>query len=212
MDKVCRFSVEEWIADWLNISAKQEWLPLVVEFNKLNNAYREPHRSYHTQKHIEECFRQFELLRAYSKFSTEIRFAIWFHDVVYDTHRNDSEARSASWAAAVMEKQNVSAEIISRVENLILATKDHSGSHDSDVGIFMDVDLSILGAAPESFERYENEIRMEYSWVSRSEYRSKRLAIMKSFLARERIFCTEEFYKRYESRARKNILNLIGKL
>ena len=57
--------------------------------------YSEPHRHYHTLAHIVVCQ---ELLSATDHASLELRLAIVYHDIIYDTHRSDNEAESAKLA------------------------------------------------------------------------------------------------------------------
>ena len=52
-----------------------------------------------------------------------IEAAIWFHDVVYDTHRTDNERLSAEWAGRVLTAAGVPGPTISRVQELVLATE-----------------------------------------------------------------------------------------
>jgi predicted metal-dependent HD superfamily phosphohydrolase len=71
--------------------------------------------------------------------------------------------------------------------------------------VVVDIDLSILGAPPETFDAYQEAIREEYSWVPGFLYRRKRKKILRSFLTRDRIFTTDFFFGRYEERARQNL-------
>jgi len=76
----------------------------------------------------------------------------------------------------------------------------------------VDVDLSILGAAPERFDQYERQVREEYAWVPDFLSRRERKAILKEFLARPRIFRSVHFRDRYEQQARSNIERSLGRL
>ena len=51
---------------------------------------------------------------------TEIRWALLFHDAIYDARRNDNEARSADWACRVMQELQRPDDEIARVRNMIL--------------------------------------------------------------------------------------------
>jgi predicted metal-dependent HD superfamily phosphohydrolase len=82
----------------------------------------------------------------------------------------------------------------------------------ADAEIVVDVDLSILGAAPERFEEYERQIRAEYRWVPGFLFRRKRAKILQEFLARPRIFSTQTFIDRYEQQARANIARSLTRL
>jgi predicted metal-dependent HD superfamily phosphohydrolase len=81
-----------------------------------------------------------------------------------------------------------------------------------DAALFLDMDLSILGAPKAAFDSYEAAVRREYAWVDDKAWRSGRAAVLKKFLARPHIFHTEAFRKRFEAEARKNIQRSIAAL
>lgn len=156
----------------------------------------------------------FESLKDKTQDHNAIRFAIWFHDVVYDTKKNDNEEESAGLAAEMLHKLQVNMETIECVRDIILATKDHNGQNLSyDAKLFLDMDLAILGASEEVYTEYSKAIRGEYSWASESMYRSGRKKVLRNFIERERIYFDDEMKARYEEQARKNIsreLNSLG--
>jgi predicted metal-dependent HD superfamily phosphohydrolase len=71
--------------------------------------------------------------------------------------------------------------------------------------VFLDLDLSILGASEDDYDDYTKLIREEYSCYSAEEYRNGRIKVLKGFLNRERLYFTDYFHKKYEVRARENI-------
>ena len=74
------------------------------------------------------------------------------------------------------------------------------------------MDLAILGAEPAIFDAYEKAVRLEYGWVEEPMWRAGRSAVLKTFLARPRIFHTAEFQKRFEAQARHNIQRSLAAL
>ena len=80
------------------------------------------------------------------------------------------------------------------------------------IGIFLDADLSILGASAADFQDFEDKIRKEYHMYSDADYAAGRIKVMSSFLDRPFIYFTREISECLEMRARKNILNLINTL
>jgi predicted metal-dependent HD superfamily phosphohydrolase len=98
------------------------------------------------------------------------------------------------------------------VVELVMATKSHEVSVDTEAGLMVDVDLSILGRDEKRFREYEQQIRREYEWVPETVFASKRVDILHRFLARERIFATEWFRNKYERQARQNLEAAISKL
>lgn len=67
-----------------------------------------------------------------------------------------------------------------------------------------------MQSPPDRFREYHEGIRREYALVPDLIYNLKRKQALKRFLARERIFLTEEFRERYETQARENLAWAIG--
>jgi predicted metal-dependent HD superfamily phosphohydrolase len=75
------------------------------------------------------------------------------------------------------------------------------------------MDLAILGADPESFWQYEENIRKEYAWVSESSFRKpRRIEILRGFLNRKYIYYHEEYRGMFEQKARLNLKQAVAKL
>ena len=51
---------------------------------ELMNAWAEPHRHYHDQRHLRECLAFWARWRGLSFRSGEVAMAVWFHDAIYD--------------------------------------------------------------------------------------------------------------------------------
>lgn len=71
--------------------------------------------------------------------------------------------------------------------------------------LFLDLDLSILGAPEDEYDAYSRDIRREYIHYPWDAYRTGRTAILNNFLTRDSLFFTEHFHYRYEIRAHNNI-------
>jgi predicted metal-dependent HD superfamily phosphohydrolase len=198
-----------WDATWRALGA----VPAPgTTFDELVVAYSESGRFYHTLKHLEECFWHFDSAKRLARIPAEIEIAIWFHDAIYDTRRNDNEENSAAWAANVIRDSRLPLEVAERIANLILATTHKAKPDSADISLFVDVDLSILGASAERFDDYEKQIRQEYAWVPENEFRQGRTKLMRGILARERIYSTDFFQNRLEAAARANVMRSLSKL
>jgi predicted metal-dependent HD superfamily phosphohydrolase len=163
-------------------------------------------RVYHNLSHIAEMLRLINSYREQVQDYESVCFAVWFHDAVYDTRRSDNEDQSAEFAERTLPELLAPPEVINRTTKLILATKKReAGKLDSDVGVFLDADLSILGAHEQVYLKYSEAIRREYQWVPLSLYRKKRRQILESFLTRERIYFTQEMHTRLEAQAKRNL-------
>lgn len=172
-------------------------------YHTLTRAYGENTRHYHNQQHIADCLSEFDSARHLAKKPDLIEFALWFHDVVYDTHATNNEEQSAAMASRCLEAAGRT-DIAEQISALIIATKLHKTT-DGDASLMVDVDLSILGADEAHFTNYETAIRNEYSWVPQEVFNSKRAEILQRFLDRQRIYATDHFAHKYELQARRNL-------
>lgn len=181
-------------------------------FDELVTGYAAPHRAYHNLHHIVFCLAQLAAVRGLAVQPAAIEAAIWFHDAIYDPQHADNEERSAAWASSALAGAGVDGAVGQRVADLIVATKHDRPPTDDDMALLLDIDLAILGQPPAVFEQYEQAIRQEYDWVAEEQFRRRRAAILQGFLNRERIYCTEPFYVRYEQQAHRNLAQSIERL
>ena len=171
--------------------------------------YAEPHRAYHVLAHIERCLDELDRVRHLAADPDAIEAALWFHDAIYETDRRDNEERSARLADEALAEAGVDAARRTRIADLILATR-HDAPPDAagraaDERLVADIDLAILGAEPEDFDRYEAAIRREFAVVPAELFRAGRTSILRRFLNRRAIYATDEFRTRYEAQARTNL-------
>lgn len=184
---------------------------------ELTALYLAPDRHYHGIRHIEALLALLGAHRQAFADPEAAEAAIWFHDAIYDSRRKDNETASAALAADRL-KAHVDAPRLARIVRMIEATATHEvpefedGTARQDAALFLDMDLSILGAPAEVFEAYEAAVRREYGWVSDADWRAGRAAVLKNFLARPRIFHTDIFAEFFEAPARENMARSLAKL
>ncbi|HET9913128.1 MAG TPA: hypothetical protein VFQ13_14630 [Anaerolineales bacterium] len=200
---------DRWKRLWLRLHV--DLVPQLV-FDELIQAYSSTDRFYHNLTHIHSCFSIFDQTKFLAVHPEEVELAIWFHDAIYDTRRDDNEQKSAEWAEKIISQFGLSSSATERVSGLILATRHRAEVWDTDAQLVVDVDLSILGADPETFWRYEENIRKEYAWVPESLFRSKRAEILRSFLNREYIYYHKQYRGMFEEKARSNLKQAVAKL
>ena len=181
-------------------------------FSRLVQCYSEPHRKYHTMQHLQECFAHLDSVRSFAEHANEVELALWFHDAIYDTRRNDNEERSADWARDTALAAGLGDDRASRIHQLVMATRHNAVPVGRDAAVLVDVDLAILGAEVERFDEYEVQVRAEYSWVPGLLYRRGRRKILQEVARRESIYSTEYFRAEYEARARSNIARSLARL
>ncbi len=171
----------------------------------LEQLYTEPGRHYHGLAHIRHCLQEAYSVQPPFDDTRPIKAAIFFHDAIYDPTRHDNEEQSADLAARYLREMDFPSDFIDRVRALILDTR-HAAPPTTIYGQYLaDIDLSILGQSPETFDAYERAIRLEYAHVPDAAFRAGRAAILRNFLNRPTIYHTEHFRQRYEAKARENL-------
>lgn len=197
-----------WQETWVLVGA-----PLPAGgFEELRKRYGEPHRAYHNLEHVLACLEAAASVRSELRSPATVELALWYHDAIYDPRRSDNEEESARFAAEQLHS-TLAPDALASVRGLILATK-HAGAPigGDDARYVVDVDLAILGAAPEAFDAYEDAIRHEYRWVPAPIFRRKRREVLTGFLERPRIYSTEHFRELLEAAARLNLSRSIARL
>ncbi|HJZ98416.1 MAG TPA: hypothetical protein VKE70_18025 [Candidatus Solibacter sp.] len=198
-----------WLALWARLGASGDG---GAAYEDLGARYSEAGRTYHTLAHIEACLGELAGVPGASLDRDALEFALWFHDAVYDTHAHDNEERSAALAAQVAGAAKLAAPFCEKVTGLIMATKHAVPPAELHAHVMVDVDLAILGKAPEEFDKYERQIRREYDWVPADVFAEARAKILASFLARPAIYSTPFFREKYEAQARGNLTTSIAQL
>jgi predicted metal-dependent HD superfamily phosphohydrolase len=135
-----------------------------------------------------------------------LAWAIWFHDAVYDPMRVDNEAKSAALAHEQLALLGLAPADVETVVQMVLATAGHQWRDGKpDTALFLDLDLSILGARPERYDAYVAQVRAEYGFVPAAVFRAKRGELVRAWLARPSLFFSELGRARFELAARKNL-------
>jgi predicted metal-dependent HD superfamily phosphohydrolase len=195
---------------WL-ATLPDDWTRGVDEsvIERAHAAYQSPNRHYHTWQHVVACVEQ---LRTVPCNRPRVVFlALLFHDAVYVAGRSDNESQSARLAHDVLRpNEAVTAEELTAIEQLILATKDHHarlGLAGPDEAALLDIDLSILAAPRDAYIRYAGQIHDE--WVplaaSEAEFRIGRVAFLCRMVAAPHVYLTASGQQRWDETARANM-------
>lgn len=162
-------------------------------------------RHYHTLRHVEYMLKHVEDFRGVSHPDRNlVKWAIWFHDIIYDATRNDNEERSANVMADFMRAIGMPDEHIETMKWLILVTT-HKGTPGTYLEeIICDLDLREFV----SDRQYKNaeEVRLEFSHVSDEEYDEGRIKFLDWMLSKECIYHTDLYRETLEAQARQNLL------
>lgn len=181
-------------------------------WQKITAAYTWNDRHYHTLQHLEYLLDQLDYCGAEISDRSAVLFALYYHDIVYDTLSSDNEAKSAVAARKAMESLSVAESIIDKTTAIILATQHHEASEDHDTNLLTDADLSILGADEAHYEQYRKQVRSEYSMYPDAIYGPGRRKVLEHFLGMEHIYKTDLFAARYETPARYNLQQELDQL
>jgi len=204
----------------INICSPERWNVLcqrfgfidVETYEALLQAHAQKYRAYHTLDHIAACLRHLDSVRSRAQNPDEIEMALWFHDAIYDPFSSTNEEDSAEWAADWLQAQGVDRMTTAKIADLILNTKTHDAPATLDGEYMLDIDLSILGTAPEIYDEFELNIRREFRRVPGFIFRKKRKVILQGFLERNRLYFTEHFHNMLNAQARLNLKRAISKL
>lgn len=187
----------------LNTSLNQS---LVNEcYCDINKHHSSTNRYYHNLEHVYDLICQIQRSKSLNKEERAIlSYTAFFHDIIYNPKRSDNEYESALLAKSWLERLNVSKVITEGVFDIIKDTKNHQSdnylSH-----MFIDMDLSILGASQEKFQEYSKKIRLEFSHLNDVAYFIGRKLFLSKILSRSKIFITDSYSAKYEIAARRNL-------
>jgi predicted metal-dependent HD superfamily phosphohydrolase len=184
---------------------------------ELVKAYSASDRHYHDLRHISAML---DLMREHVASLADpatVEAAIWFHDAIYDTHRDDNEQQSAELArgrlSAIATKQQMD-----RIAAMIRASAKHVVPSDlderaaSDCALFLDMDLAILASSPHEFAAYELAVRREYAWVPEAMWIAGRRRVLETFVTRANIYSSPQFRLSHEPAARRNLAQALSAL
>ncbi len=152
---------------------------ITMSIDEIFNRYSEPHRHYHTFKHILKLIKQINDLRIKLDDKEFLIVLALFHDIVYDPIMGDSEARSSE---LFLESCDPAVHFNRLVSDAILDTKDHVGRTTLSK-IFCMLDMSIINGTYDELLEWEKGIYMEYKSFGNKMYKLGRLNfLMKTYI------------------------------
>ena len=129
----------------------------------------------------------------------------------------DNEEQSAALFQTFASEMALPQSLTARVVELILMTKHHvevacTDQNSLDAALFLDMDMSILGADKDVYDAYARDIRREYIHVPEAAFCAGRAAVLRRFLSHPCIFSSTVMADQFESKARANIAREIARL
>lgn len=183
----------------------------------LKNRYDEPWRYYHNFEHPQEMFSIFLDNRSAMQHLGAVAWAIMYHDAIYDP--TAEHGRNEELSALLAERELpglVDDDTLSRTVHYIRETVSHSDNpSDSDLNLFMDIDLAILGSETSRYRRYAADVRREYAHVPDDLYTAGRIHVLQSLASSAisgGIYRTDMLASKYQAAAQANINGEIARL
>jgi len=172
-------------------------------------AYSNPSRGYHGIAHLDQCLTMCESNRSSFDHPDEIAMALFFHDLVYDTHKTDgmNVFDSASKCEDFLQSSGCNRAAINRITTAICYTTHTMKPVTKDEGLVMDIDLSMIQYY--NFEAIEHLVRKEYEWVPLAEYQRARKDILIRLYLREYLYSSELFRNTLETRTKEQLFRMI---
>ena len=169
-------SIEQWRATWkqLGVSFTQA---LTHDFDDLIARYSEPHRKYHTVRHLDECFAKLAEIRDYADRPAEVEVALWFHDAVYEQRSTQNEAKSAALAVKTIRTAGGSPECGERVSALIMATRHAAIPQDNDAKVLVSKYGFSTDIERSKRFRLEVEFKVDSEFVNQIYHELKRINV-----------------------------------
>jgi predicted metal-dependent HD superfamily phosphohydrolase len=196
---------------WDRLAGKYCNDPALIDqlFSEIEKKYTSSRRHYHNLQHIAALLQFCETYAGQLHDRDVVEFAVFYHDIIYNVLRKDNEARSALLAEKRLQSLPVPAEKIEQVKIYIEATQTHTVTAGvtavSDLQLFLDFDMSILGAGRDEYEAYTRQVRREYRIYPDKLYYPGRRQFLQHCLQRAFIFHTTIFRNEYEALARENM-------
>ncbi|HEY3404573.1 MAG TPA: hypothetical protein VGK59_14385 [Ohtaekwangia sp.] len=174
-------------------------------WSEIEKNYSSSFRHYHNLNHLNFLLAELSEVRDQLLDWDTVIFSIVYHDVVYRVLKSNNEEKSAEIASKRLNQLKYPRERIDICTQMILATKKHSSSNHSDINFFTDSDLAVLGQDWETYQKYAQGVRKEYSIYPDIIYNPGRKNVLRHFLEMKKIFKTPYFFHAYENQARVNL-------
>jgi predicted metal-dependent HD superfamily phosphohydrolase len=173
--------------------------------------YGEPHRHYHTTKHLLHVLTMIDQL-ADDHDLFLVRLAAWYHDAVYAIPAGQitNEEASARLALRELSRVGLEQEDLNQVARLVRLTETHLPGPHPEGELLCDADLAILASDPTDYAAYVAAVRQEYAQLPDEQFLAGRLAVLTELADRE-IFRTAKGRKLADA-ARANLSTEISAL
>ena len=208
-----------WTQDVGTLSPRADPDEVAATGADLLDRWTEPHRRYHSTRHLVEMFWALEDLTDAGELGEDDaalgRVAAWLHDAVYDPAAvvGANETASAALAAALLPRVRFAPEATASVVDLVRMTADHAVRRDSALHrAFHDADLWILASPEPRFDEYCSQVRDEYASVPEPLFRAARAQILRDLVRADGIYLTGHGRTHWDAPARVNLDRELARL
>ena len=171
---------------------------LEAEARDLISRWNAKGRILHNTRHLIKTLARIDEIASTAHDPDVLRVALWYQGAVLNrsfdvfqrgTNSDEQEFSALYHARSRMETLGLSEDVISRVQELMMALFTHRADpSDMAAQVLIDADLGMLAVSPQDFKRFRESLREECPDLCDTDYvRARRLAI-KKILAREQIF------------------------
>ena len=179
---------------------------------ELIRRYAEPHRHYHSERHVLHLLSEFDTVKPHMQQPDLVELALWAHDCIYQIGSTDNERRSADWLLTHLPTA-APPEHAEQLTALIMATV-HIGIPEpqGDARWLNDLDLASLALPWTQFVMDSRHLYQETLSAAPDTTPETFSAGQQRFLGalfqREHLYWTEHFRTTRETQARDNFRRL----
>lgn len=203
------------------------------QLHQFNLQYGQAHRNYYGTDHPIDLLQKLKGVIDHAKRPNLIAHAILWHDYHHRMYRSggdksplvyrpDSENVAESvvaFKAYAAQEKIWTPDDIEQVTRMIACTNGHKPNipknhpHYNDLALFLDLDLSSLGATPyHQYKKNTARIRTEFPIASDSQFFGGRAVFLRAFAEREDLFYHPVTRAMYQDAAKSNMLREVDEL
>ena len=173
--------------------------------------WNEPQRRYHNETHLRAVLHAIDRLddEGESFDGTAVRLAAWFHCGVCDPTESENNEASAVLAERMLDA-SAPVEEVARLVRLMGGHRVEEGDLNGEV--LSDADLVVLGADPETYDAYTQDVRHEFAHVPGERFTAGRIAAVEGLIRRGSVYYTTAARDAWEKQARANLNRELGLL
>jgi predicted metal-dependent HD superfamily phosphohydrolase len=180
---------------------------------ELLSRYADPSRHYHDLDHLRAVLDTIDTLRDEASDARLVLLAAWYHDAVYDVHRDDNESRSAALAETSLSGAGLPEPDVAEVARLVRLTATHDPADgDANGAVLCDADLVVLAGDTEEYAAYLGAVRAEYAQFGEAEFTAGRTGVVEELLRLPALYRTVHGFAIWEERARSNLRTELAQL